>query len=94
MQFFLTLLKIWTAIKPYVTSINYVAVLAKFNEIVADYRGGDYAELIKDLVEGLKLLIPDEQAHIRMAAAVNAPLMATAGNAGDCEWAEVQKLLS
>lgn len=92
MQFFLTLLKIWSAISPYVTAANYAAILTMFNKAMASFQGGDYRQLVIDLIDGLKALITNEEAHIRMASA--AGLTFAAGESAPDEWAEVQKVLA
>lgn len=94
MQFFLTLLKVWQAISPYVTAENYADVLALFNQAVTDFKGGEYRQLVIHLLDGLKKLITSEEAHIRMASAAGLTFSASPGDSEPCEWSEVQKVLS
>ena len=58
MAFLLQLYRIWQVVSPFLTEENFAKISALFTKVMADYRGGDYRQLILDLVQGLAELLP------------------------------------
>lgn len=58
MGIFLKLLSIWSAIQPFITSTNWQAVIDAFHKAMQDFTGGNYAQVVTDLLAALKTIIP------------------------------------
>jgi hypothetical protein len=72
MSLLLTLFKLYEIVKPFLSQLtpeNIAALEAMFTKCVADYKGGDYAALIADLVAGLKQILP-AGAHPKLDEAI------------------------